>query len=234
MNLINIQRKYFFKILISSFLLTACSSTTPEILNTPTIAIPTETMFPTAVSTETSTPIPTPTEFVIPDYAQEFFDGGYNTKTPNRPNSQYMLIRGTNHKFFDGIVINGVKVFDVIYGVGYIEEGRFYEDGIIINGACKEDRKGWFFTSIGGGSSISVNPICPTRLFFEGQAKGFAEMLPGDSDIIVALIGQEHENQSDRDKLFGNFFNGNKVVIPNVKGKVLNVQNYYFEAFEQP
>lgn len=234
MKLINFQGKYLFKILVCSLLLTACSSATPEIQNVPTITTPTETIIPTPIPTETSTPIPTPTKFVIPDYAQAFFDGGYDTKIPNRPNSQYMIIRGSNHKFFDGIVINGVKIFDVIYGVGYVEEGIFYEDGIIVNGACKEERKGTFFTSIGGGNGILVDPICPTRLFFEGQAKGYADVLPGESDIVIALLGQGHENQSDRDKLFGNFFSSNKVVIPNVKGKVLNVQNYYFEAYEQP
>ena len=233
MKLIIFQGNYLFKILVCGFLLTACSSATPEIQSVPTIAIPTKTIIPTTLPTETPTPIPTPTEFVIPDYAQAFFDGGYDTKIPNRPNSQYMIIRNNMRKSFDNLTINGVRVVDVNYGVGYIENGVFYTDGIIINTAVREVAQGKFWTSISCASSIRISSGIPSTVWIEGIMRGFDDGLPGDSDIVVALLGQGHENQGDRDKIFGNFFEGN-VKIPGVKGKVLYVQNYFFNAYEQP
>ena len=233
MKSIKTQGKYLFKIFMCGFLLTACSSVTPEIQSVPTVATPTETIIPTTVPTETPTPIPTPTEFVTPDYAQAFFDGGYDTKIPNRPNSQYMIIRNDMRKSFDNLTINGVRVIDVNYGVGYIENGVFYVDGIIINTAVREIRPKEFWVSISCASGIKIFGGVPSTVWIEGIMRGFDDALPGDSDIVVALLGQGHENQGARDKIFGNFFEGN-VKIPGVKGKVLYVQNYFFNAYEQP
>lgn len=233
-----LKAEFFILLILLSFWIASCA---PPLIGVGPVVPVNEAGTPISVLVQpaeaTSTKMPAtetaaPTEVVIPDWANPFFEGGFDSKVPSRPNSEYMIIRDGMRKSFDNLIINGLRIIDVTYGVGYIENGVFHDDGIIINTAVREVRPGSFWTSISGASSVRISAGIPSTVWIEGIMRGLDDALPGDSDIIVALLGQGHENQGDRDKIFGDFFEGN-IVIPGVQGKVLKVQNYFFDAYEQ-
>ena len=218
----NSQRNYLFKILVYVFLLTGCSSATPEIQSVQ--AIPTKTVIPTTLPTETSTPTPTPTEFVIPEFMDEYLNNNYDKTPPEELNSFYAVnIEGSDKYFPQGKKFKGITIFGIT-NVARIIDGEYEEGWMIFAGwRYAEPFQGLFFSGLHGLPAMEPKGA-PSINFFKAQRNGIEEWTQGDFPIIIAMTGSGLDNNDDRDRFFADVFTTDTefTEIPGI-GKVWNI-----------
>jgi hypothetical protein len=215
---------------VLSLLLSSCSSvlkSEPTATNTPApTATVTNTLEPTA--TATATPI------VIPSYMNEFIEKGYDKLSKD---GILYLVNQEDHSMFadeNGISFNGLKILSWMTGISYYDDqGVFHDDGIILDGVCREMGPQIFWDAIIDSDTIHSDPICPRLIFYKNQRISINKLTVGEFQIYKGFVGSAID--TDRNKIFEGIFpivdgKAQPVNIPGI-GTVLPIFQVKYENF---
>jgi hypothetical protein len=222
-------------ILVTLLLASCAPASTPTPTETATVA-PTATN--TLLPTETFTPAPTATitPVVIPDYMNQFIEKGYKTLSGNGILYVVNQEGKSGYADGDGIMFNGIRIYSWMTGISYFDEqGIFHNDGIILDGVCREMRPQDFWAILVDSTNTISHSSCPSVAFFKSTRTEISRKSIGDNFIFKGSVGVATGNGTkDINKIFEGYFpivdgKYQSVTIPSI-GSVLPIVRMDYES----
>lgn len=165
----------------------------------------------------------------------EFIEKGYDKRVED---GILYLVSQEDHTRFaseNGIQYKSIKIMSWMTGISYFDaQGIFHNDGIILDGVCRELKPQQIWNAMIDTDTIHKDPICPSLAFYKKQRSQISEITVGDFNIYKGFVGSAVD--TDRNIILGGVFpiveeKPQPVNIPGI-GTVLPIFQVKYENFQ--